>query len=101
MIKIMLLNPCLLKKLNFNNQDSIYDTYIAAVPTRVFFRHPFRQFGGSKPAVKNLNLDMVEGQITALLGHNGAGKTSTMFMLTGGSVVDHRWVTVNYAVSCL
>ena len=34
-------------------------------------------------AVNNLNLDMLEGQITALLGHNGAGKSTTMFMLTG------------------
>ena len=34
-------------------------------------------------AVDSLDLDMVEGQITALLGHNGAGKSTTMFMLTG------------------
>jgi ATP-binding cassette, subfamily A (ABC1), member 3 len=38
---------------------------------------------GTKLAVKNLNLNMYEGQITVLLGHNGAGKTTTMSMLTG------------------
>jgi ABC-type multidrug transport system ATPase subunit len=35
------------------------------------------------PAVNNLNLTMYESQITCLLGHNGAGKTSTISMLTG------------------
>ena len=38
---------------------------------------------GTKFAVKNLNLNMYEGQITILLGKNGAGKTTTMAMLTG------------------
>ncbi|KAL8586837.1 hypothetical protein ACOMHN_052713 [Nucella lapillus] len=34
-------------------------------------------------AVKDLSLDMYEGQITCLLGHNGAGKTTLINMLTG------------------
>ncbi len=34
-------------------------------------------------AVRGLTLDMYEGQIFALLGHNGAGKTTVMNMLTG------------------
>lgn len=33
---------------------------------------------GKKMAVKNLSLNLYEGQITAFLGHNGAGKTTTM-----------------------
>ena len=39
----------------------------------------------SKPtqAVKNFSLDIYEGQITALLGHNGAGKTTIFNILTG------------------
>eukprot|EP00002_Diphylleia_rotans_P024252 TRINITY_DN477_c0_g2_i1.p1 TRINITY_DN477_c0_g2~~TRINITY_DN477_c0_g2_i1.p1 ORF type:complete len:1671 (+),score=364.81 TRINITY_DN477_c0_g2_i1:51-5063(+) len=36
-----------------------------------------------KVAVDNLSLTMYEGQITALLGHNGAGKSTTISMLTG------------------
>jgi len=36
-----------------------------------------------RPAVDNLSVDMYEGDITALLGHNGAGKSTTMLMLTG------------------
>ena len=34
-------------------------------------------------AVNSLDLDMYRGQITAVLGHNGAGKTSLLGMLTG------------------
>ena len=30
-----------------------------------------------------LNFRMYEGQVTALLGHNGAGKSTTMSILTG------------------
>ncbi|KAI5701732.1 hypothetical protein M8J76_005693 [Diaphorina citri] len=36
-----------------------------------------------KKAVDNLTLDMYQNQITVLLGHNGAGKSTTMSMLTG------------------
>ena len=35
------------------------------------------------PAVDDLNVDMYSGQIFALLGHNGAGKTTMISMLTG------------------
>ncbi|CAI9718098.1 ATP-binding cassette sub-family A member 2-like isoform X2 [Octopus vulgaris] len=38
---------------------------------------------GKKVAVKNLTLNLYEGQITSFLGHNGAGKTTTMSILTG------------------
>ena len=38
---------------------------------------------GTKVAVQGLNLTMYSGQITALLGHNGAGKTTVIGMLTG------------------
>lgn len=33
--------------------------------------------------MRDLTLNMFEGQITVLLGHNGAGKTTTLSMLTG------------------
>jgi len=38
---------------------------------------------GVKVAVNNLNLTMYEGEIFCLLGHNGAGKSTTISMLTG------------------
>ncbi len=34
----------------------------------------FKQFNKQKTAVRNLSLNIYEGQITVLLGHNGAGK---------------------------
>ncbi|KAL7306039.1 hypothetical protein TKK_0001504 [Trichogramma kaykai] len=34
-------------------------------------------------ALKGISLDLFKGQITALLGHNGAGKTTMMSILTG------------------
>ena len=36
-----------------------------------------------KVAVNNVDLSFYEGQITCLLGHNGAGKTTVISMLTG------------------
>lgn len=34
-------------------------------------------------AVKGLTMNLYQGQITVLLGHNGAGKTTVCCMLTG------------------
>jgi len=44
----------------------------------------FKQLNGTfKQAVKNLSLNIYEEQITVLLGHNGAGKSTTISMITG------------------
>ena len=43
----------------------------------------FKQLGQIKTAVKNLSLNIYEGQISVLLGHNGAGKSTTISMITG------------------
>lgn len=43
-----------------------------------------------KAAVRDLNLNLYEGQITVLLGHNGAGKTTTLSMLTGEGPHGHH-----------
>lgn len=40
-------------------------------------------YSDGKVAVSGLTLDFVEDHITALLGHNGAGKSTTISMLTG------------------
>lgn len=34
-------------------------------------------------AVRGVNLNIYPGELTALLGHNGAGKTATMSIITG------------------
>ena len=48
-------------------------------------RKEFPVSGQEEPvvAVADLNITMLEGHITALLGHNGAGKTTAISMLTG------------------
>ena len=38
---------------------------------------------GSRKILKNISLDLYEGQIFSLLGHNGSGKTTTISILTG------------------
>uniref|UniRef100_A0A5F9CAV9 ATP binding cassette subfamily A member 3 n=1 Tax=Oryctolagus cuniculus TaxID=9986 RepID=A0A5F9CAV9_RABIT len=43
----------------------------------------FRVGNKDRAAVRDLNLNLYEGQVTVLLGHNGAGKTTTLSMLTG------------------
>ena len=40
-------------------------------------------YPGRKVAVESLSLEIFDDQITALLGHNGAGKSTTISMLTG------------------
>jgi ATP-binding cassette, subfamily A (ABC1), member 3 len=42
-----------------------------------------KTFANGFTAVKDLNVKMYTGQIFALLGHNGAGKTTVISMLTG------------------
>ncbi|KAI9984335.1 hypothetical protein PInf_005683 [Phytophthora infestans] len=44
---------------------------------------PSEEDGEERVAVAGLDLAMYSGQITALLGHNGAGKTTIISMLTG------------------
>ncbi|GMF48551.1 unnamed protein product [Phytophthora fragariaefolia] len=44
---------------------------------------PLDEDGEERVAVAGLDLAMYSGQITALLGHNGAGKTTIISMLTG------------------
>ena len=42
-----------------------------------------KKYDDGKVAVKNVTLDMYNNQVFVLLGHNGAGKTTALSMLTG------------------
>jgi ABC-type multidrug transport system ATPase subunit len=44
----------------------------------VSMRDLSKVYSNKVKAVTNLNADLYEGQVTALLGHNGAAKTTTM-----------------------
>ena len=48
------------------------------LPVGISFENLSKQFGENKKAVENLSLKLYENQITALLGHNGAGKVRTL-----------------------
>uniref|UniRef100_A0A1I7TY24 ABC transporter domain-containing protein n=1 Tax=Caenorhabditis tropicalis TaxID=1561998 RepID=A0A1I7TY24_9PELO len=63
------------------NLANISKTYGTSVFKKLFDC----KFGksGEKKAVSNMNLKMYPGQCTVLLGHNGAGKSTTFSMLTG------------------
>lgn len=50
---------------------------------RSSFRQEFKVGNKMRQAVKDLTMNMFESQITVLLGHNGAGKTTSLSMLTG------------------
>nr|XP_004653504.2 phospholipid-transporting ATPase ABCA3-like [Jaculus jaculus] len=43
----------------------------------------FKKGYNTKIAIKDLTLNVYEGQITVLLGHNGAGKSTTLSILSG------------------
>lgn len=46
------------------------------------FEHVTRSYG-KRVAVSDLNLNVAKGELLALLGHNGAGKTTSLKMLVG------------------
>ena len=69
------LNLCYNYNISRNCADDVYCTLIH-----------LKVFGSGDQevvAVKRVNLKMYKGQITVLLGNNGAGKTTVMYMLTG------------------
>ncbi|CAH0723431.1 unnamed protein product, partial [Brenthis ino] len=49
---------------------------------------------GNNVVVNNLNLNIFDDQITVLLGHNGAGKSTTISMLTGNVEISQGSVWV-------
>ena len=83
-------------KYKSERRESLKDDQV--IDTRNFEREPdtrvaikisnlVKRFGGfgtyRKTAVDNLSLNICENGITVLLGHNGAGKSTTMNMITG------------------
>jgi ribose transport system ATP-binding protein len=57
-------------------------------------RHVYKTFGKNK-VLKDINLDVVRGEVHALLGQNGAGKSTLVKILTGVYTRDSGDVIIN------
>lgn len=68
---------------NFATQNIAQDATDYTVPA-VCIDHLVKQYPSSgKPAVNDLSMTCMPGEIIGLLGHNGAGKSTTLKCLTG------------------
>ncbi|KAK2507520.1 hypothetical protein MC885_018499 [Smutsia gigantea] len=67
-----------------NISDSFFERELPGLVPGVCVKNLVKIFEPySRPAVDRLNITFYESQITALLGHNGAGKSTTLSILTG------------------
>jgi putative spermidine/putrescine transport system ATP-binding protein len=57
--------------------------------TVVRFEHIEKSFDGETLVIKDLNLDIFEGEFLTLLGPSGSGKTTTLMMLAGFETPTH------------
>jgi ABC-2 type transport system ATP-binding protein len=69
------------------------DRAIATAPPLAALRGVFRAYGAT-PALQGLDLQLHAGQVTALLGANGAGKSTAVGLLLGLLAADRGEVSV-------
>lgn len=67
---------------NLKRSENIEPSPVYMLPG-IEIRNLRKVYENAKVAVHGLHMKMFEGEITVLLGHNGAGKTTSMAMLTG------------------
>ena len=65
----------------------------ATVETTLSARHLVRSFGG-QPVIHDVSLQLQRGEVLGLLGHNGAGKSTTLQMLTGCLLPDSGQIEI-------
>ena len=53
-----------------------------------------KTFDGETLVVKNLNVDVAEGEFLTLLGPSGSGKTTSLLMLAGFESITHGDITL-------
>ncbi|XP_052619339.1 phospholipid-transporting ATPase ABCA3-like [Peromyscus californicus insignis] len=67
-------------------QSKYFETEPADLMPGIQIKHlhkVFQENNTTKIAIEDLSLNIYEGQITVLLGHNGAGKSTTLSILSG------------------
>lgn len=62
--------------------------------TKLIAQNLAKSYSG-RQVVKDVSLEVAQGQIVGLLGPNGAGKTTTFYMVVGLVPSDHGEVTIN------
>lgn len=65
-----------------------------SIATMIHFQGVTRKYG-NRVAVSNLELQVAAGEVVTLLGHNGAGKSTTLKMLVGLLRPSEGAITVN------
>jgi putative spermidine/putrescine transport system ATP-binding protein len=61
----------------------------------VSFKNIQKTYDGFRPVVKDLNLDIEEGEFVTLLGPSGSGKTTSLMMLAGFETPTHGEIFLN------
>ena len=61
----------------------------------VSFKNIQKTYDGIRPVVKDLNLDIKEGEFVTLLGPSGSGKTTSLMMLAGFETPTHGEIYLN------
>nr|XP_051703828.1 phospholipid-transporting ATPase ABCA3 isoform X4 [Oryctolagus cuniculus] len=78
--------PRIRRKKEINGPEGIQSTYFEDEPIHLVagiqIKHLHKEYEDNV-VVNNLSLNLYEEQITVLLGHNGAGKTTILSILTG------------------
>ena len=69
----------------------------------VQFKNVQKSYDGETLVVKNLNLDIQEGEFLTMLGPSGSGKTTCLLMLAGFETapMEKSFSTVSRSTMCL
>ncbi|KAB1263387.1 ATP-binding cassette sub-family A member 3 [Camelus dromedarius] len=63
-------------------QNKYFEPEPTSLVAGIQIKNLYKEFG-DKVAINNMSLNLYKGQITILLGQNGAGKSTTLSILTG------------------
>ncbi|XP_074605190.1 phospholipid-transporting ATPase ABCA3-like [Brevipalpus obovatus] len=90
--------PSIMKKMDYSFDDSNQLRERRSGESSItcaYVNKVYSSFGSKKLVVEDLSLEILQNQITVLLGHNGAGKTTLMSMITGFTSTTSGKILVN------